>query len=70
MSNSTNVFYNFYLKSFVDPFIEGLVKTYGQNRVNNFINYHTDEMLNQWMGMFPPPYLYEIWDRWVKLPNK
>jgi hypothetical protein len=67
---SENVFHNFYIKSFVDPFIDDLVKKYGQERVDNFINYHTDEMLNEWMGMFPPPHLYEIWDRWVKVSTK
>jgi hypothetical protein len=66
-----NIFEKYYQKDFVDPFFEELARKHTQETIGNFVKYHTDEMFVQWMGMFPPPYLYEIWDRWVKLgmPN-
>jgi len=38
--------------------------------MNKFTGYHTDEVLNIFMGLWPPPDIWEVWNRWNTLGNK
>jgi hypothetical protein len=49
-------FVNFRLKSGTEPLM-----------VDKFFKSHTIEQLTEWLDLFPPPSIYEIWDRWIKL---
>ena len=32
--------------------------------MNEFIKYHTTDVMNEFMLCFPPPGIWEVWNRW------
>ena len=65
---STGVFSQIYTQDVVDRFFEFLYKKASKERIDMFIKYHTIDVLNNFMGLWPPPYITEVWDRWTRLP--
>jgi hypothetical protein len=62
------------LKKFYNPedlfiFFKDIILTQTKSRVNKFLNYHTEEVLNTLMCLFDRPFIYEIWIRWINLPE-
>jgi hypothetical protein len=62
------------LKKFYNPedifiFFKDIICTQTKSRVNKFLNYHTEEVLNKLMCLFDRPFIYEIWIRWINLPE-
>jgi hypothetical protein len=59
----------FYGNEIVDAFLKTIIHTQTKARIEVFLKYHTEELLTSWISLFPPPSIYEIWIRWVDLPE-
>ncbi len=62
------------LKKFYNPedlfiFFKDIIRTQTKSLINKFLNYHTEEVLNTLMSLFDRPFIYEIWIRWINLPE-
>ena len=62
-----DTFKQFYRTDVVEKFVDGMTKYHGKSHVNKFLNYHTVQIMENWMSLFPPPDMYEIWNRWINI---
>jgi len=66
---STAAFEKIYRKDIVSKFFEYIDTIASNNNIAMFKKYHTQNVLNDFMGLWPPPSMYELWDRWINLPD-
>ena len=59
--------YKLYGEDQVEIFFDWARRYQTKARIDIFIKYHTKEVLDEFMTLFPPPSLLEIWNRWVNL---
>ena len=60
MENFLTIYQDEYIINFFNQ-----ISTYqSKERIDAFCKYHTPELLKKWLNLFPPPSIWEIWNRW------
>jgi len=62
-----DTFMKYYQAGTVLTFFSGMQRYLSKETMDSFANYHTEEVLNDLVVMFPPPSIYELWNRWLFL---
>ena len=62
-----SLFSLYFQKDEVSSFFNQLNTFETKERIYMFDMYHTKEVLDRFSGIFPPPSIWEIWNRWVNL---
>jgi hypothetical protein len=57
-----------YEKQYVDAFFLQIGTMPNKENAEVFCKYHTKDVLNIFMGIWPPPSIWELWNRWNSLP--
>ena len=63
-----NSFFKYYDAGKVVIFFLELQRIHPRVVIEQFINYHNDQLLSSWQNIFPRPDLHDIWWRWSLLP--
>ena len=50
----------------VNIFFNQMKFTQSEETMLKFCEYHTHDILINFMGLFPPPSIWELWNRWNK----
>ena len=53
-----------YYSEAVDDFFRQMGNNQPKEKMDNFIKYHNEEVLLKFMQLFPPPSIWELWNRW------
>ena len=60
-------FLSLYQDEHVITFFNQMGKSQPKERMDDFCKYHTLDLLKRWLNLFPPPSIWEIWNRWNKI---
>lgn len=61
-------FLKIYTEETVDNFVIFRTKSGTEPvMIDKFFKSHTIEDLMEWLDLFPPPSIYEIWERWINI---
>ena len=61
-----NIFGKFFNEYILSEFSNGK----SVNELDHFAYAHSEEQLNKWVSLFPPPSIYEIYDKYLKFKKK
>ena len=64
-----SVFYAIDTIENVNTFYNQIKNNSSAHYLDKFINYHTPELIQDWLNLFPPPDIWQIWNRWNSLPS-
>ena len=63
-----SLFPNYFQTAEVVTFFTQMNQVQSKDRMHKFNFYHSKEVLDRFAGLWPPPSIWEIWNRWDSLP--